>query len=366
MFNGSYYSQVDGMAMGSPLGPTFANVFLGFHENNWLESCPTQFRPLYYRRYIDDVLVLFKDKTHVKKFLRYLNSKHNNIEFTHEEEDNNTLAFLDIKITRINNKFITSIYRKKTFSGVYLNFHSFLPNAYKKGLLFTLLHRAYRISSSYVNFHEEIEKLKLIWQKNNFPVYFIDKCIQKFLDKLFVRTNVTKTTPEKERLAIHLPFLGKISKQLKTQLRDIYKTCLPNIKLDIVFHAKNRIRNAFSFKDIIPKELQSLIIYKYKCSICNDACYVGKTKRHYKVRAYEHLGLSILTDKPYKYTKENATSVRKHIADSQHASHLHEFSIIGSANNDYHLRIKESLLISKLKPSLNTQGDSIELVLFDN
>ena len=366
IFNGNYYSQVEGMAMGSPLGPTFANVFLGLHEMTWLDNCPLQFRPVYYRRYIDDVLVLFKDKTHVKKFLRYLNSKHNSIEFTHEEEDNNTISFLDIKTTRINNKFTASNFRKKTFSGVYLNFPSFLPSDYKKGLLFTLLYRAYRLSSSYMTFHEEIERLKLIWKKNNFPVYFIDKCILKFLNKLFTRTNVTKTLPEKEKILIRLPFLGKISLQLKARLRNIYKKCLPNIKLDIVFHSKNRIRNAFSFKDVISNDLQSLVLYKYKCSICNDACYVGKTKRHYKVRLYEHLGLSIPTDKSLKYTKKNATAVRQHIEDCQHASHMYDFSIIGSATNDYHLKIKESLVISKLKPSLNTQGDSIPLVLFDN
>ena len=190
--------------------------------------------------------------------------------------------------------------------------------------------------------------------------------LRKFLDKLFIPTNVTKTPSEKETISIRLPFLGKISVQLKKQLRDIYKKCLPNVKLNIVFHSQNRIRNAFSFKDVIPKELQSLIIYKYKCSVCNDACYLGKTKRHFKVRSYEHLGLSIFTDKPYKYTKENATSVRKHIADFQHAPHMDEFSVIGSASNDYHLKIKESLLINKLKPSLNSQGDSIPLLLFNN
>ena len=218
----------------------------------------------------------------------------------------------------------------------------------------------------YTNFHEEIEKLKVIWQKNEFPVYFIDKCVRKFLDKLFIPKDVTITPPEKRTISIRLPFLGKLSIQLRKQLREIYKQCVPNVKLDIVFHSKNRLRNAFSFKDVIPKELQSLVIYKYKCSVCNDACYVGKTKRHFQVRSYEHLGKSIFTNKPYKYTKENATVVRKHIADCQHASDLDEFSIIGSASNDFHLKIKESLVIKKLKPSLNTQEDSIPLVLFND
>ena len=37
LFNGQYYSQVDGVAMGSPLGPTLANIFLCHHERLWLE-----------------------------------------------------------------------------------------------------------------------------------------------------------------------------------------------------------------------------------------------------------------------------------------------------------------------------------------
>ena len=45
--------------MGSPVGPTLANVFLVYREKNWLEHCPLEHRPLYYRRYADDIFVLF-------------------------------------------------------------------------------------------------------------------------------------------------------------------------------------------------------------------------------------------------------------------------------------------------------------------
>ena len=45
LFNGKTYLQIDGVGMGNPLGPTFANLFLCFHENNWLQNCPLQFKP---------------------------------------------------------------------------------------------------------------------------------------------------------------------------------------------------------------------------------------------------------------------------------------------------------------------------------
>ena len=59
IFDGTFYKQNNGVAMGSHLGPTLANAFLAYHEKNWLEHFPLEYRPLYYRRYVDDVFVLF-------------------------------------------------------------------------------------------------------------------------------------------------------------------------------------------------------------------------------------------------------------------------------------------------------------------
>ena len=119
LFNDKYYKQIDGVAMGSPLGPTLANAFMCHYEKKWLEECPSQFKPIYYRRYVDDIFVTFSSPARVALFFNYLNSRHANISFTHENEINNTLAFLDLSIYRENNRFVTSIYRKPTFSGVY-------------------------------------------------------------------------------------------------------------------------------------------------------------------------------------------------------------------------------------------------------
>ena len=84
LFNGVYYSQINGVAMGSPLGPTLANLFLAYHEENWLNNCPVQFKPTFFRRYVDDIFLLFDSHDHIKKFLKYMNSLHRNINFTYE------------------------------------------------------------------------------------------------------------------------------------------------------------------------------------------------------------------------------------------------------------------------------------------
>ena len=84
LFNNNLYVQVDGVAIGSCLGPTLTNAFLCHHETKWLRDCPSECKPIFYRRYVDDTFLLFKHSQHISKFCSYLNSKHPNIEFTCE------------------------------------------------------------------------------------------------------------------------------------------------------------------------------------------------------------------------------------------------------------------------------------------
>ena len=111
--------------------------------------------------------------------------------------------------------------------------------------------------------------------------------------------------------------------------------------------------------------MNSKVIYKYKCNICNDV-YIGETKRHLLVRQYEHIGKLILTEKPLKYNEKDATAIRKYCHHSNHQPDINCFSSMGSASNKFHLRLKESLLILKLKPSLNIAKESMPLLLFDH
>ena len=102
LFNGVLCQQIDGVAMGSPLGPLFANIFLSFYEKGWLSKCPANFKPLLYRRYVNDCILLFKSTDQIPQFLDFLNHQHPNIKFTCEIESNSTLPFLDISIIRKN------------------------------------------------------------------------------------------------------------------------------------------------------------------------------------------------------------------------------------------------------------------------
>ena len=79
--------------MGSQLGPSLAKPFLAHHAQNWLDSCPLEYRPSYYWRYVDDTFVLFKLSDHLKQFQKYLNYCHVNMKFTVESEQNNKTFF---------------------------------------------------------------------------------------------------------------------------------------------------------------------------------------------------------------------------------------------------------------------------------
>ena len=98
--------------MGSPLGVTLANVFLCFYERKWFEEFPSEFKPVFYRRYIDDIFAFFKSTDHLKKFRNYFNTCHPTMSFSFEEEKNGKMSFLDVEISRENGKFVRTIYRR--------------------------------------------------------------------------------------------------------------------------------------------------------------------------------------------------------------------------------------------------------------
>ncbi|XP_066964233.1 uncharacterized protein [Macrobrachium rosenbergii] len=97
VFNGKLFKQVDGMAMDSPLGPTFGNSSMCSLEERMLDDCLLRFHPLFHSRYVDDTLVLFKGEYEANLFLDYVNTLHPNMKFTIEKE-NNCLSFLDVQV----------------------------------------------------------------------------------------------------------------------------------------------------------------------------------------------------------------------------------------------------------------------------
>ena len=114
--------------MGSPLNPTLANIFMGFHESKWLNEYNLN-KPKFYLRYVDDILAAFD---YEQDSLNFLNNRHSNIKFTIEKQIKHFIAFLHVFTPGINNQNLTlETYHKSTYTGLLLNFNSFTSFSYK-------------------------------------------------------------------------------------------------------------------------------------------------------------------------------------------------------------------------------------------
>ena len=210
MFNGILYKQKDGVAMVSGLGPTMANVFLSLYEMKWLEQCPNKFKPVFYIRYFQDIFVLFESAEHLSKFHAYFNTRHPNMSFSFEQEINGKLLFLDVEVSQQQGKFVTTVYRKPTFSDVYTHFDSFLPPVCKGGMVYTVAYLCFKICSDWTKFHEELNFMKHVFVKKGCPLSFIDKYFKMVIHKLVIK-HPHLTTVEKKTLILSLPYRGDIS-----------------------------------------------------------------------------------------------------------------------------------------------------------
>ena len=124
--NGKLFFQIDGVAMGNPLGLTLANWFLGMIEKKIFDQ-HLSFYPSFYLRYVEDVFAIFNSSTEVQLFLNMPNNQHPNLRFTSEEASGTSLPFLDVELTICDGEFNISAYRKPTFTGVLSHFNSIAP-----------------------------------------------------------------------------------------------------------------------------------------------------------------------------------------------------------------------------------------------
>ena len=117
--------QVEGVAMGSPLGPVLADIFmieLGKRILPELTECIKN-----WKRYVDGTISFVKLGT-INYITTKLKSFDNNIQFTFEEEDKGTLLFQDVLVRRKGNSIVTTVFRKPTNNDIYLNKNASEPD----------------------------------------------------------------------------------------------------------------------------------------------------------------------------------------------------------------------------------------------
>ena len=143
-FNNQMYRQVDGVAMGSPLGPVLANIFLGYCKS----LIPEDQWPSLYSRFVNDTFSLFVGgKRMALEFMDLLNHLHPSLQFTMECKVDGKLPFMDVLVMRERSGFSTTVYRKPTATGLYSMWDSFCPTSQKFALIKSLVNRALKICS---------------------------------------------------------------------------------------------------------------------------------------------------------------------------------------------------------------------------
>ena len=156
------YKQIDGVAMSSPPRVALVNIFVGYHQGKPFESTT---KPFLYHRYVDDTFAISGSEDECTSFLDALNLMHSALKFTFEKEENDQLPFLDVLMEKSNVEFLTSVFRKPTFTGQYFRWDSFGPTKRKANLIETLVHRALMICSK-TKLQHELENISSILRNN--------------------------------------------------------------------------------------------------------------------------------------------------------------------------------------------------------
>ena len=121
------------------------------------------------------------------------------------------------------------------------------------------------------------------------------------------------------------------------------RVCKENFNINLVFNSF-KIKNYFWYKDPIPNDLKSFLVYKFTWASCSN--YIGETCRHFKTSIEEHI------------KKYNKSHIFKHLHSTATCFHSYNslcFEIIEKANSKFDLNVKEALHINCRKPELNAQ-----------
>ena len=146
--------------------------------------------PTYYRRYVDDTLTVLPNKTVADNFLAILNDCHASNNFTMETETSCMLPFLGVQLLNKSTHIETKVYVKPTNTGLLLHYNSHVDYRYKRSLIKTMLDRAFRLSSNWLFFSEECDRLKLLFSHLEYPCSLINSTTTSFIASKASRPSV--------------------------------------------------------------------------------------------------------------------------------------------------------------------------------
>ena len=353
------YIQIEGVAMGSPLGPLFANFYMAYLENS-IFSNPC-FKPSIYARYVDDIFIQVQSIDQLETIKSQFESN-SVLKFTYETSINNKIPFLDTLIDTSQNTFKTTVYHKPTDQGQCLNANSQCIEKYKNSVVFNYLHRAFKISQNWSDFHAEVLHIKQLLVNNNYSNTMIDKHIDSFLNDKFSSDNSINTNKTKIPLYYQSQFHSnyKIEERIiKTIINSNVNCTDPNSKLNLIIYYKNKKASNLIMKNNTapppPTPQKTNVVYKFSCPLPHREAedYIGLTSTTLDRRFAKHTQTGSI--KSHFEDHHNIKPTKSQLLDST--------TILTHANTRQKLYIKEALLISKHAPTINRQYDNFTNVL---
>ena len=354
--DGKMYVQKEGVAMGSPLGPLFANFYMCFIENKTLsETSPA---PSTYCRYVDDIFVEVQDGEHLQKVIAGLEAN-SVLRFTSENSIDSTLAFLDVCVTVEEGKFTTSVFRKPTNTGQVMNAKSECPEKYKKSVIKAFVKRTIKVSSSYKLMHSEFTRVRQILVNNGYSNSEIDAEIETQLKRYTDRHDAACDGTQKENhlTLYYRNFMNTSYKVDETVIKHIIKKNVKCVQEDqklnlVVFYQSKKTRN-FIMKNNMSYKREKLkctnVVYQFICP--HEDCrlrketYIGVTTTSLSRRLTMHLRDG--APKEHMQQQHNTTLTRQHLTENT--------TIITSCTDKRKLAVLESLHIHEKRPTLNKQ-----------
>jgi hypothetical protein len=201
-FQGQIYQQTNGAAMGSPMIPPYANIFMYQLEKHTVHKFTNKGTLLLFKRFIDDVFIITKD-SNITELQSELNSLNPSIKLTWTPPANHC-NFLDLIVSIKNGKIQTNVYQKQLNTYAYLPFHSYHTIAQKRGFIKGEAIRYARICTNEGDFKLMVKLFTLRLQRRGYPLSFIQKALGQVQHK--DRQKYTVTAKNSTKKAIPLLF----------------------------------------------------------------------------------------------------------------------------------------------------------------
>ena len=203
-----------------------------------------------------------------------------------------------------------------------------------------MIDRSFKICNNWYTFYNDIESIKSNLSENAYPPFLIYKFIKKYLDHKF-SSNQNQLKDRSNVSYFKLPYISNLLHHIKNKLSKLCEEfCKENFNIKLVFNSFI-IKSSFLYKDLIPDDLRSFLVYKFTCASYSSS-HFGKTCRHFhfKTRIEEHIRMD---NKLHIFKDLHSTTTCFDLYNSL------SFKIIYKANSKFDLKIKKALHINWTK-----------------